>query len=265
MISPALFLLPLALAADGKERVLIDKIVAVVNGEIITLSQLEAAATPFARPDVDPAALRADIIEQLVNEKLMEQQVKESKIGITDAELKAAIQDILRQNNLTEDQLMEALAARNMGFKEYQEDVKSQLIRLKLVDMKVRAKVVIPEDDLQAEYEIRTRDERAIRKVSLSHIFLRFPADAAPDQQAEITARAETLVARIKAGEDFAAVAKEASDGPTASSGGEMGEFEEDTLFPEFAKALKSMTDGEVSGPVSTPSGVHILRLDRRW
>lgn len=258
-------LLTLAPAAP-EDRVLLDKIVASVNGDIITLGELEVAAAPFQRPGQDRKALLNDVIEQLVNDKLVDQQVTEAKISVSDPEIEAAIKDILRTNSLTEQQLMEALAARGMSMKAYKSDVKDQLVRLKLVDMKVRSKVVIPEDDLRAEYEIRTRGDVPMAKVRLSHFFLRFEKDADEASKDRVLARAAALRTRVTdGGEDFAEVARSDSEGPTASKGGTMGDFEEATLFPEFAKALKTMEAGDISAPLLTPSGIHVLRLEKRW
>jgi peptidyl-prolyl cis-trans isomerase SurA len=265
MLALALFV---ALAAAPEGRVLLDDIVATVNGDIVTRSELRAAAQPYV--EQNPGAeqrkrLYEDVLEQLVNERLIEQQIEAAKIRVSDSEVQAAIEDILRQNDLTRAQLLEALQARGMSLDAYEADVKQQLIRLKLIDRKVRSKVVIPEADLRAEYERRTRDEAPEVKVDIDHILLRFDPSAPEADKRATVARAREVRERVTAGgEAFAEVAKEVSQGPTAAKGGGLGELEMTSLLPALAEAVQDLEPGEISGPVLTPNGVHVLKLNRR-
>ena len=252
--------------ADG--RVLLDEIVASVNDDIIIRSELETAVGPFLDQNPTPdrrKRLYRDILSQLVNEKLMAQQIDDAKINVSEPELKAAIGDILRQNKLTEDQLLEALKARGMTMSDYEEDVRNQLIRLKLVDMKVRSRVVVPEADIRAEYALRTQNDEPETKVELAHILLRFDEGASEEAKAEVVERAKAIRSRVvDDNEDFGALAKELSQGPTASKGGSLGELETGSLLPELARAVKPLEPGDISPPVLTPNGVHIVRLGSR-
>lgn len=248
--------------------VLLDKVVATVNEDIVTLSELRAAARPFL--DQNPGeegrfSLYSDVMEQLINEKLISQQIDEAKIDVSEAEIKAAVEDILRQNNLTRDQLMQALQARAMSLDQYKSDLKSQIIRLKLVDMKVRSRVVVPENDLRAEYDIRTRDEIPKTKVGIAHILLRYDDGESSEDRARVLERAGEVRTRVTTGkEEFAEVAKELSQGPTAARGGSLGVLDEEALLPELAKAIRTLQPGEISSPIETDNGVHVVKLESR-
>ena len=256
-----------ATPAGKPARVLLDRIVAVVNDEIIMQSELEAAAAPFRADDDSKEktkALDKDILEQLIYERLLGQQIKEAKIDASDEEVDRAIEDILKQNNITLDDLKAAVQARGRSMGQYKEDIKSQLVRLKIVDMKVRSKVSIPDTEIEAEFTRRFGDEKPEELLQIRHIFLRYGDNPSKADRARVLKAATKAYERVKAGEDFAKVAQEVSQGPTASSGGDLGELTESGLLPELARALKGVEVGQFTQPVVTTNGVHVVRLDGR-
>ena len=254
-----------AQSSTSSERVLLDRIVATVNDDIVTLTELKQAAGPYLARNRTPtkrAALYQDILRELVNERLLSQQVAEANIDVPESEVDAAIEDVLQQNGIDRSQLMAALQARNMDMQTYRRDIREQLVRLKLIDLKVRSRVSLPEEDIRLEYERRVRDDPAKVKVEIAHILLRFDEGAPEAEQERVLAAAAAARARVvEGGEDFGAVAQEISQGPTASSGGGLGVLEETTLMPELATAVKVLEPGEVSPPIPTRNGVHVVRL----
>ncbi|MBK6686696.1 MAG: peptidylprolyl isomerase [Deltaproteobacteria bacterium] len=261
-------LLLLALAAPPNDgRQLLDRIVAVVNDEIITLSEVEAAAGPYLPQNDTEAkkqALYRDILDQLIAERLLSEQIKEAKIGITEEEVDRAIKDILRQNKIDEEDLKQAVESRGMSLGQYREDLKTQLIRLKIIDMKVRSRVVVPETDIKAEYDRQSRDEKVENLVKIRHIYFRYGDSPDPKEKARILGLATAARKRAVDGEDFGALATELSQGPTAAQGGDLGELAEAGLLPELAKVVKTMQPNTISQPIETINGVHVVRLEGR-
>ena len=264
MISTTL-LLTLLVSAPG-ERELIDRIAAVVNDEVITLSEVEKAAKPFMghnEGDERKQRLLKDILDQLIAERLLSQQIKQAKITVTDDEVDRAIKDILRQNRIDQAQLEQAVRARGMSMGQYKRDLETQLIRLKLIDMKVRSRVVIPEADIKSEYERRTKDEKEEELVKIRHIFFRWADDATDDVKEAVRQKARD--AKARAGQEgFAEVAKAVSEGPTAKNGGDLGELSGKGLLPELKAALKGVEPGTVTDPIDTANGVHVVMLEGR-
>jgi peptidyl-prolyl cis-trans isomerase SurA len=253
--------------AGAPERELIDRIVAVVNDEIITLSEVEAAAKPFMEhneTEEKRAALYKDILDQLVSERLVSQQIEEAKIDVTDDEVERAIKDILKQNKLTAEQLEEAIESRGMSMGQYKQDLESQLVRLKLIDMKVRSRVVIPETEIQAEYDKRVATEKKEKLVHIRHLFFRFGDSPDPEERQRVIARARKARQRVIDGEAFDVVAKEVSEGPTAASGGDLGEVTESGLLPELAKGLVGLEVDAITPPLESTNGVHVVQLLER-
>ncbi len=248
-----------------KERQLVDRVVAVVNDDVITLSELEVAAQPFQESNPGPekkTALMKDVLEQLIADKLISQQVREAKIQVTSDDVERAMEDICRQNKITREELVQAIETRGMTMARYKEDLERQLVRLKVIDFKVRARVVIPEADIKAEYEKQAALEKRDELVHLRHIFFRWGESPDPAEHNRVLMRAKAAKARVVGGDDFAAVAKEISEGPTASSGGDLGEMTKQGLLPELLRAMSGLKVGEVSDPIETPNGVHVIRVE---
>ncbi len=256
------------LTISAPQRTLVDKVAAVVNDDIVTLSEVKAAAAPYLAQNNDPArrkALYKDVLEQLISERLLAQQIKEADIRVGEADVDRAIKDILRQNQLSDAQLAQALEARGMTMARYREELKAQLIRLKLIDLKVRSRVVIPESDIKAEYESRTAGEEEETFVSISHLFFRWGDETSEEEKTRIKTQAEEARKRVTGSkEDFAAVAKEVSQGPTASQGGSLGEMSSTGLMAALAEPVKGMQVGEVSKPIETTGGIHVVKLNGR-
>ena len=252
--------LSLLLTSAPGQRELVDRIVAVVNDDVIIASELEASATEFGASNLG----KKEILEKLISEKLMTQQIQEAKIEVNDDDVDRAIKDILRTNRITEGELRAAVEARGLSMDKYRTDLKTQLIRLKLIDMKVRSRVVIPESEIKAEYERQTRNEKQEEFVRIRHIFLRWGDSPDPSERNRVLAAARAARQRVADGEAFDKVAKELSQGPTAASGGDLGEMSQQQMLPELAKGIEGLTEGQLTEPLETDSGVHVVLLEGR-
>lgn len=252
----------LVFAAETTKGVLVDRIAAIVNEDVITLSEVRAAAKPLERAgqsEAERQKLYEDVLDDLIADRLLEQQLQGSDVEVTEADLERAIQDILRQNNISMSQLEQALASRDMSMSQYREDLRQQLLRLKVIDRNVRSKITITESDVEEEYRRQTRDEDKKEIVRISHIYI--PSQGDPE-----AARAAAAVARrrVVEGEAFADVARDVSKGPTASSGGSLGELEVAGLLPGLARAVAPLAAGEISEPAEAGPGFHVVLLEER-
>jgi peptidyl-prolyl cis-trans isomerase SurA len=266
-MSMPMLLAALTLSAAPGERELIDRVAAVVNEEVITLGEVEAAAQPFLEQnntDEKKAALYKDILDQLISERLLSQQVKDANITVSDEDVDAAVQDILKRNKISMEELQAALDQNGTSMSKYREDLKTQLVRLKVVNEKVRQRVVIPDAEIKAEFEKRTQNEKKEVVVHIRHIFFRWGESPDPTERQRVLARAQEARKRVVGGEAFDKVAKEISEGPTAASGGDLGEIGEKGLLPELARALVGVKEQEVTQPIETANGVHVVQLLER-
>ena len=254
---------------------LVDKVAATVNDDVIALSEVEQRAAPELaalnqnRDSPQRAELRKkalhSAVEQLIGEKLMEKQVDELGITVSDQEVELGLEDIRRQNNFDADQFEQALRSEGYTVQQYREFMRKQLRRLKLVNIKVRSRVTVSENDLRGAYDRWARLEQADPEIRARHILVKVEKSAPPEQQAKALEKAKALAAEArKPGVDFAELAKKKSDGPSAADGGDLGSFRRGMMVPEFDKVAFSLPEGGVSDPVRTHFGWHIIKVEER-
>jgi peptidyl-prolyl cis-trans isomerase SurA len=213
-------------------------------------------ANPAAREQFHQAALDA-----LINKKLIEQKVKELDIRVSDDEVRLAIEDVKKTNNISEENLRQALAARGISFDEYKVQLKDQLERLRLISLEVRSKVQVSEKEIQDYYTAHAGNFQVDEAFHARQIFFAVPADASQDRQQKIQEKAEKVLREAKSGADFAELAKKYSDDPSGKEGGDLGFLKKGDLLPALENTLATMKAGDVSGLVRTPAGIHIIKL----
>ena len=261
-------------AASANAEV-VDKVAAVVNDHPIALSEVEQRAAPelaqVAR-ERDPQK-RADLrkrvmqgaVDALISEKLLEVQMDELGITVSDQEIDLGIEDVRRQNGMSAEQFEQALRSEGYSVEAYKTFMRGQLRRLKLINMKVRSKVKIADEELRNAYNQWARMEQQDPEVHARHILVQVAKDATPEQikAAEEKARAIAEEAR-KPGIDFVELAKKKSEGPSAEDGGDLGYFKRGMMVPEFDKVAFSLDVGGVSDPIRTRFGFHVIKVEDR-
>jgi len=253
---------------------LVDRIAAVVNNDLIALSEVEARAAPeLARAkDVEPsrrvearqqALTRA--LDVIIGEKLIEAQARELAFEATDGEIDAAVEDVKKQNNIDGAQFEQLLGQEGYTMPTYRQFMKKHLTRMKLINLKVRGKVKIADEDLKAEYAKLSRDESLDFEVHARHLLVQLPQKPTPEQVEAGRLKAEALAAEAKKpGVDFIELAKAKSEGPSASDGGDLGFFKRGTMVAEFERAAFALPVGGVSEPVKTKFGWHVIKAEER-
>lgn len=254
---------------------LVDRIAAVVNDQVIALSEVERRAAPeLARigqiPDPNKRGeARRELIRQaldgLIGEKLMEAEMKELGIEVSEQEAKAGVEEMRTQNQLTPEQWAEALRREGYTLKQYEALIRDALGKRKLINLKVRPKVKIADADLQSAYKQHVKLESADVEVSARHILVQLPPGAPAEQVAAAKEKAQALAAEARQpGVDFAELARAKSEGPSASSGGDLGTFGRGMMLPEFERVAFNLPEGGVSEPVRTQHGFHVIKVEAR-
>jgi len=261
------------LGAPRARAELVDRVAAVVNNDVITLSEVEKRAAPeLARIDQETggaergqkrAAAMKRILDTMIDEKLVDNELKELKVTIGDKEVDAAIDEVKKSYNLNDEQLQQAVAREGYTVAEYREQMRKQIGRYKLISEKVRKNVKVSDADVQTEYDRMTRAEGEDYEVHVRHILIAVPRNASQAQveQARTKAAAVAVEAR-EPGVDFAELAKKRSEGSSSSDGGDLGFFKRGTMVPEFERVAFNLKTGEVSEPVRTQFGWHVLKLE---
>lgn len=251
---------------------LISGIAAVVNDEVITTYDVEREAAALVREaekkgaldDDARARLRATALNRLIDKKLVEQKIRELDIKVSEEEVRQSIEDVKKQNKLTQEQLVAALRSQGLTFEEYRAQLKEQLERLRLISQEVRAKIQVGEREQREYYEANRARYGGEENFRARHIFLRVPKEAKAEEVKRIMATALEVLNEARSGKEFAELAKKYSDDPSAREGGDLGTFRKGEVLADFAEAVEKMKPGEVSDLISTPAGFHIIKLEER-
>jgi peptidyl-prolyl cis-trans isomerase SurA len=261
----------LAWGQASRQVVTLDRIVAVVNDEVITRLELDSrlnfAARQLARQGTPPPpkeVLERQLLERLVNDRVQVQFARETGLRVDEAELDRAIQRIASDSKLTLDQLRQALERDGVPFQKFREDIRTEIVVARLREREVDNKITVTDgeiDNFIASQEARQgrRDE-----FDISHILIRVPESASPEQINERRTRAEQALSQLRNGADFRQVAAAFSDAPDALSGGAMGWREENRLPTIFIDTVRSLRVGEVSEILRSPNGFHLVRLNNK-
>jgi len=259
-------------AAFAQHAALIDRIVAVVNKEVVTLSELNEQVASAERqlrrqgtPLPERSVLERQLLERLILQKAQLQLARDSGIRVDEIQLDRAVQRIAENNKMTLVGFRRALEADGVNFERFREEVREQILLTRLREREIddRIQVSDSEIDLYLEELKATGNERV--EYNIAHILVRVPEQARPDQIEQARERAQKARAEALAGHDFGKLAATYSDGPDALRGGAVGWRERDRLPELFTSALDKMAPGTVSEVLRSPAGFHVLKLvDRR-
>ncbi|MDI1445387.1 peptidylprolyl isomerase [Polyangium sp. 6x1] len=277
-----------ALAQQPAEAIVVERIVAVVGDDPILLSELRARAKPFllqvqqrVRPGAEQAAAESqvfkDMLETMIDQKLESQAAERAGITVTPDEVENAFRNIATAQGISAaDLFREAKARSGLTEQEYRDEIRRQILEGKMLQLRVKGRVRITEDDVKAIYERTLRDEKKRRDYRASWIVLQIMPGSSPEAIAERKKLAAELVTRARAGEDFAALARAYSDeSSTRDTGGDLGirapigspqmqQGQRQALSPEFENALMPLEPGQVTDVVEMEKGLVIMKLVSR-
>lgn len=244
----------------------IERVVAVVNDDAVFLSELRRRAapiipsllqdTPADRRQTEIARVYDKLLEQLIDESLIEQTANELQITVTTLEVDQALNNVQRQNNMTEDEFWTAVQAQGLTRQGYRTDIRKQLLRLKVINQKVRSRVRVNEDEVRNTYEDQVRTARRTQRFRAAHVFFPVPPNASATLVAEVNRTATQARTGLNV-DNFDAQA-------TTLSGGDLGWLDQGDLPESLENTLLDLEPGEISQPVRGPAGFHVFLLKER-
>lgn len=273
IILAVLFFVPF-LGSLKKVDAVVDRIVAIVNQEIITLSEIEKYAEPFMKElkSKDPLQKKEErkelyrkILDKLIEEKLLDQEAKKLGIKVTSKEIETAIEDIKQKNNLTQEELEKALEKEGLTLEFFKRQIERRLQSSKLINLSIKVDFKIDEKRLKEFYENNIELYKRHELYRPAHIFFAIPKDASADKINEIKKRCQMVLEKIRNGEDFGEMALLYSEDPSSKDRGDLGYFKKGELLPTIEKEALRLKVGEISGIVRSEFGFHIIKLiDRK-
>lgn len=261
-----IWIIALVAAATASQAQVLNRIVASIDGEPVTLYELEQyVAKQKANLATLAAPSQKEALQALITEKLVAKEIAAQNIRIRDEDIDRYIDRVKAQNRMGDEQFKTALGQQGMTLEQYRAQVKSEIEKIQLLNREIRGRVNITPEDVERHYEAHKEEYRVPARVHLRHIVLRLEAGAPDEVVAAVVERAAVIRKRIvEEKEDFAAVAKQNSEDAAAGAGGDLGEIEPGQVLPEFEKALETLEEGGVSEPIRTQAGVHLLKLEKR-
>ena len=250
----------------------VDRVVAVVNGDCIALSELNERMEPYLRkvreanypPEAEREVLfklRMDVLNRMINEKLTAQEAQELKVEIGDSEVDAQIERIKSQHFITDEDLRKSLATEGLTLDEYRERLRAQILQATLVNIEVKSKVAVTDKDIQEYYEENKDYYEAMKKYHLRTILIKAPLSASSDEKEAARAMMESVVRALYSGAPFDELARKYSEDSSAAAGGDLGQFSLNELSVQVQEALRTLSKGEVSSILEAPEGYRILMV----
>ncbi|MEK6197846.1 MAG: SurA N-terminal domain-containing protein [Desulfobacterales bacterium] len=265
-----LFFLCAALSYGGDY---VDRVVAVVNDDVILQTELEKAGgeyferirmkAPAGEVESAIEKARGEVLSSLIDNMIVKQKAAELGITVEEAEIDNAITQILSDNNATLEQFRKELAKVNVSMQDYRNNLRNQILQSRLVGQQVRSRIVIVEEDIKEYYEKEYTQEKGESGYYILQIGFNWKNLVTLDgvSQEEAREKAEAIRARVLAGESFGELARSYSDFPSATDGGNLGLIKKDEMAAYMRDAILSMHPGDISPIIETGSTFQFFKL----
>lgn len=252
-----------------------DRIVAVVNDEVITLSELNNAFEPYQErfkasyqgPDREKALgeTRATLLNRLIDNLLMEQESRKTGVTVRNEEVTDAINDMQKQRKISPDEFLKAMQREGITMDAYRKDIRDQLIRVKLIRRDIKSKVAVTDEEIGEYYQKHREDYDGKEAVRIRQIVLLRPKEENPAAKEKLRADADAIYKRLLNGEPFEQLSAKYSQGPAVAEGGDIGYIEKGMIHSEVEDVAFSLPLNQISDVIASPVGFHIIKVvDRR-
>lgn len=259
--------------ALGAEAAVVDRILAVVNEDVITQYDMDTLLRPLVQnirsqqlpPERELQAvrqLRAEMLNNLIDTKLTEQEVKRYNITVTDEEVENYIQQLKQRRSTTDEQLRGFLAEQGMTLEDYRREVKLQLQRTKLVNREVRSKVVITEAEIRAYYEKNKAKYGGGTQYHLWNLFVKLPPQASTQDREAAQSMLEEVLAELRRGRRFQEIVRMTAQISLNVQGSDLGLFRIEELTPRLREVVRGLKAGQFSPVVETDFGYQIVFVE---
>lgn len=251
----------------------VDRIVAIVNDDIISLYELNQAFKPY-RDKIRAMGyslenerkmlfqVREELLNQLVSQKLTDQEIARLQITVDEAEVDAAIERFKQISYKTDETLRESLKLDGLTMEDYRREIKNQLLRNRLMTIEVKSRIVITQEEIRQYYEKHAEAFAGTRSYHLRNIIMRVPEGASEDEKAAVRRRMEAVLDKLMQGRPFDDLARVYSESSLAAEGGDLGFFRLDEIAPQLREALKDLKAGQHTGVIDTEQGYQVFWVE---
>lgn len=250
------------------ENASLDKIVAIVNDDVITHSELDHALTAIKfqiaqeqAPQPSEAALQKQVLDQLINKKLQLQMAKQAGISVSDDELNKAIERIASQNQISVESLYSHLNQDGMSTRDYRHEIHDQMVMQKLQQQEVVSHIVISPQEIDGFLRTQAWKNNSTTEYHLEDILIPLSDAPSPQDIGAAKKQADIIMTKLKNGANFNELAQKESQGSNALKGGDLGWRKLPEIPTAFVEPVTHLKANGLAGPIQTPNGFHIIRL----
>jgi peptidyl-prolyl cis-trans isomerase SurA len=254
------------------QALMIDRIVARVNDDVITLSELQEEGLPlferlranYTGQELQYQVQRAEreFLDQLILRRLQLQYASQIGITASENEINAALKDVLTRNNLTQDQLTDLLTREGLTLQDYKDRLREQIVLARLMNQAVRSRVSVDASEVEAYYKAHKDEFNQPAQARVRHIFFRIDPGTVPPQMDAVRERASRVLQEARNGSDFGDLARRYSEDATAANGGDLGLIKRGQALPQFEEIIFTLKAGDISDVIRTPNGLHIVKIE---
>ena len=260
---------------DEARAEVIDRIVAKINREIITLHELKRASGPYLfafgidpneidkRPDADK--IYNQVLQDMINTRLLLQEANALKIEVSDDDVTRWIGSIHQRMNLSEDQFRSTLLDKGIRWSDYRHYVHDNLLKVRVIQVRISSRIKITDEEVTRAFKEsfgQDPESAGVKTFDVSHIFVPFPEEPTEEDIARVLDIANNTHKRVTEGkEEFRDVAKEVSAGPTAAEGGYLGAYQKGDLGKEIESVVFTHKEGDITDPILVSTGYHIFKI----
>lgn len=274
MMAGILFLWVAVAVVPAGGGTVVDRVMAIVNDEIISLYELNQRILPFTKKlnagsasAEDREALFQRLTEEnlnlLINEKLADQEIKRLNIKVSETEINREIERIKSVNQLTDQTFLDALSAEERNMDDFRQQVKEQILRARLVNREIRSKIVITTEDVKSFYQTNPEEFGGEIIYFLKNIVVEQTSSELSADRAEIVNRLERILGELSQGKAFDGLARQYSDAPNAINGGSLGFIKKSALAPQIQAALAPLSAGQYTKSIETDQGYQIFYIEK--
>lgn len=279
LLFPAVVLLASMLNSHCLAAQLVDRVVAIVNDDVITMSEVNEAGRGYFKKITDNAPsnqledalrrARGEVLNTLIDKRLIALEAAKQGVTISEAEVQAAAEQVMASNNMTREMLDAQLGQMGMSHDSYLDTLRNQILQSKLVNYEVRSKLIITDDMILDYYDTNYTKHISGGGYYLMQMGFMWGKETNPNASAPVQyadkmdakKRAERVRKLLVNGQDFRMLAEKFSDLPSAADGGDLGVFQKDEMADYMKEAVLPLSPGEISEIVETPSGYQFFKL----
>ncbi len=265
------FFIGLILWGNLSRAELIDRIMARVNDQIITRYDLHKLARPYLKPyqsmgstpeyrEKEEAVLKK-VLDELIEQRLLEGAAAKVGISVSKKDIESYLKGVMAQNNMDQGQFTQALKMQGMSLEQYGRVIAGQILKIKVVNRMFRRQVKVSDEDIKNYYSQTANVINKDRQIRVRHILLKLEGDYPPEQEKSVLQKLKMIKEKISQGADFSEMARQYSQCPSAKNGGDLGFFGRGEMVEPFEKKAFSMKQGDISEPVKTAFGFHLIQL----